>query len=511
MRNFKIYLLGVAAMLFSTSCLDKDPTHAILADQSITTVEEANQAVMGIYSDFMSRYLYSGNLTLLPDIQSDLVYAVNGYSNTYGDIWRWNINPTNADIEAVYGSLYKVIGDCNFFFEQVAKWENDIVDDDAYEKLEAYKGEVYFARALAYSELIKCFCKAYDPATAKDELGVVLVSSYSNPGEMKRASLYDSYQFVLNDLAKAYDYMEPEEGTTLVASDYYDSPYFNEFTVQALMARVYLYMQDWDNAIKYSSKLIDSDLYLLSSATTVYTNDMSYYDYMWKYDASTETIWKVGFLPTSYGGKLGQVFLNFDEISYRPDYVPGQAALNTYEGNDLRYASFFQDMPTGYSHGLVWPLLMKYYGNMEFVSNYRIYHVNMPKVFRLSEQYLIRAEANLEKGGDTQTTLDDVNEIRRRAGIPEWTLENIQTAENGQPKDIHKIIEEERMLEFAWEGLRRFDVFRWRHTLDRKYPGGHTLRQGDRYLEIPYNSPSVCEYIPQAQYDAYPYDLGQNP
>lgn len=76
MRNFKIYLLGVAAMLFSTSCLDKDPTHAILADQSITTVEEANQAVMGIYSDFMSRYLYSGNLTLLPDIQSDLVYAV---------------------------------------------------------------------------------------------------------------------------------------------------------------------------------------------------------------------------------------------------------------------------------------------------------------------------------------------------------------------------------------------------------------------------------------------------
>ena len=72
--------------------------------------------------------------------------------------------------------------------------------------------------------------------------------------------------------------MEPEEGTTLVASDYYDSPYFNEFTVQALMARIYLYMQDWDNAIKYSSKLIDSDLYLLSSATTVYTNDMSYYD-----------------------------------------------------------------------------------------------------------------------------------------------------------------------------------------------------------------------------------------
>ena len=461
MRNFKIYLLGVAAMLFSTSCLDKDPTHAILADQSITTVEEANQAVMGIYSDFMSRYLYSGNLTLLPDIQSDfLVYAVNGYSNAYGDIWRWNINPTNADIEAVYGSLYKVIGDCNFFFEQVAKWENNIVDDDAYEKLEAYKGEVHFARALAYSELIKCFCKAYDPATAKDELGVVLVSSYSNPGEMKRASLYDSYQFVLDDLTKAYDYMEPEEGTTLVASDYYDSPYFNEFTVQALMARVYLYMQDWDNAIKYSSELIDSKLYLLSSATTVYTNDMSYYDYMWKYDASTETIWKVGFLPTSYGGKLGQVFLNFDEISYRPDYVPGQAALNTYEGNDLRYVSFFQDMPTGYAHGLVWPLLVKYYGNMEFVSNYRIYHVNMPKVFRLSEQYLIRAEAYCQKE-DFAKASADISTLRqaRYQTYGSATL----TSENWLDE-----IDKERLRELFMEGFRLQDLKRWGKGFERK-------------------------------------------
>lgn len=365
------------------------------------------------------------------------------------------------------------------------------MDDDAYEKLEAYKGEVYFARALAYSELIKCFCKAYDPATAKDELGVVLVSSYSNPGEMKRASLYDSYQFVLNDLAKAYDYMEPEEGTTLVASDYYDSPYFNEFTVQALMARIYLYMQDWDNAIKYSSKLIDSDLYLLSSATTVYTNDMSYYDYMWKYDASTETIWKVGFLPTSYGGKLGQVFLNFDEISYRPDYVPGQAALNTYEGNDLRYVSFFQDMPTGYAHGLVWPLLVKYYGNMEFVSNYRIYHVNMPKVFRLSEQYLIRAEAYCQKE-DFAKASADISTLRqaRYQTYGSATL----TSENWLDE-----IDKERLRELFMEGFRLQDLKRWGKGFERK-PQEQSVRDGSS-LKIEAGNPLFVWPIPQHELD----------
>lgn len=137
-------------------------------------------------------------------------------------------------------------------------------------------------------------------------------------------------------------------------------------------------------------------------------------------------------------------------------------------------------------------------------------HAWSPIISRLAEMYLIRAEVNAVKG-NAQEVLDDVNELRKRAGIPEWTLENIKTAEAGQPKDLMKIVEEERMLEFAWEGHRRFDVFRWKHTMDRKYPGGHTMQAGDKFLEIPYNSPAVCSFIPKAQYDAYPYELEQNP
>lgn len=224
MRKIKLYILAVAASLLTTSCLDKYPTDSIQADQAITTVEEANQAIIGIYAAFKSSYLYSGNLTLLPDIQADLVYAVNGYSNVYGDIWRWNILPTNTDIEAVYGALYAVIGNCNFFFEQIEKFENTIVDDTEYEKLQQYKGEAYFARALAYSELIKCFCKAYDPATASNELGVALVTSYSNAGVIKRASLEESYQLVLSDLEKASELLEPEDDEEDI--QFYNTSYF---------------------------------------------------------------------------------------------------------------------------------------------------------------------------------------------------------------------------------------------------------------------------------------------
>ena len=489
MKNIKTYLLGVAAMAMATSCLDKEPTHAILADEAITNVTEANQAVIGIYADFKSQYLYSGNLTLLPDIQADLVYAVNGYSNTYGDIWRWNINPTNSDIEAVYGSLYKVIGDCNFFFEEVAEWENDIDDDDLYDQLTYLKGEAYFARALAYSELIKCFCKAYDPATAKNELGVVLVSSYSNPGEMKRASLYDSYQFVLADLEKAAEYLAVDEDED--PNNIMNTPYFTYYTVQALYARVYLYMQDWENAVKAATEVIDSGYFVLSDVNTIYTGNYSYYDYMWQYDEGTEIIWKVGFTSTSYGGALGQVFLNFDYTSYRPDYVPGNDALNTYEAADLRYNSFFGTATTGYSHGLTCPLLIKYHGNQNFLTNYNILHVSMPKVFRLSEQYLIRAEAycRLKKYSDAASDLTTLRKVR---------YSTYGSALLGEDTWLDEI-SNERLRELYMEGFRLHDLKRWGRGFERE-PQTQSVSNGSS-LKIEADNPLFVWPIPQHELD----------
>ena len=57
---------------------------------------------------------------------------------------------------------------------------------------------------------------------------------------------------------------------------------------------------------------------------------MNEVDYLWHYDSSYEVIWRIGYTQTSYGGALGQIFLNFnnDYTYYYPDYVPAQSALN---------------------------------------------------------------------------------------------------------------------------------------------------------------------------------------
>ena len=122
------------------------------------------------------------------------------------------------------------------------------VDADL-DKLDQYCGEAYFARALAYSELIKLFCKAYESdEEAANELGVILTEHYNGNEEMKRASLKDSYQFVLDDLNRAADLLKLEDD---FKGTLYDTTYFNEYTVYALRARIALYMKKWDDAIKY--------------------------------------------------------------------------------------------------------------------------------------------------------------------------------------------------------------------------------------------------------------------
>ena len=99
-KKFKLYILLAVVAFSATSCLDKMPEDSIPFDESIQTVDDINLAVIGIYDTFKSSSLYSGSLTLLPDLQTDLVYGVNGNTNIYGEIWRWkDILATNTSIE----------------------------------------------------------------------------------------------------------------------------------------------------------------------------------------------------------------------------------------------------------------------------------------------------------------------------------------------------------------------------------------------------------------------------
>lgn len=474
-------MAAVIAVAFSlTSCLEKLPGDFILEEEGMKTLSDAEQTLTGIYTAYMSGALYSGYLTLCPDIQADLVYAVQGNTNTYGTLWQWDIRSTNSEIEAVYAALYRIIGRCNFYLDKVDGLRASLTDDAEIQYLDYYTGEVYCARALAYSELIKCFCKAYDPATAETELGVVLADTYSGEKPAKRASLKESYEFVINDLKKAEEMLDEE-------NDGYDAPYFTNASAHAIHARTALYMQDWDAAVEHATVLVESDAFALASARSYVTADQTYLQYMWTNDASFEGIWRIGYTATSYGAAQGSVFLNFttDYTYYYPDYVPAQWVLNLYSSGDMRYNAYFANAQTGYPHQLVWPLLIKYYGNEALMQN-MIYHVNMPKPLRLAEQYLIRAEAYCRKGNYSAASAD-LTALREARFSTGGSIS--VNAGNWQVT-----ISDERVRELYMEGFRLHDLKRWGKGFERT-PQSQTQSEGSS-LKIEADDPLFVWPIP---------------
>ncbi len=503
MRSFfndiKIFAAAIAVMtaLCATSCLDKIPGSAIGEKEAIKSFDDVKQLRVGIYAMLKSSALYSGYLTLLPDLQCDLVYAVEGFSNNHGNIWQWDIRPTNSEIESVYAALYNVISNCNYYLDSIGEVVENETNDDNIDAMERYTGEIYTIRALAYSELVKCFCKAYDPTTAANEKGVVLRTSYFKKEPIVRASLERSYEFILADLAEAESRLDIENDT-------YSSVGITLAAAYALHARVALNMQDWDTAIDYSSRLIDhpNKVFELANAKIRNSNGQTDFDYMWSNDASFEIIWRIGFTETSYGGALGSIFLNFttDYYNYYPDYVPAKWVLDLYDTNDARYNSYFYPFTTGYNHGLQWPLLVKYYGNESFINNSLIYHVNMPKPFRLAEQYLIRAEAycraessNYAKAANDLTTL---RQMRYTSGG------NINITKDNFIEQISN----ERVRELYMEGFRLNDLKRWGNLYNegkgfKRTPQTSSLDEGSS-LEIKADNPLFVWPIPQHEIEA---------
>ena len=512
-------------------------------------------------------------------------------------LYDYSRNIASSTTEYTWELGYRVIGNCNKIIEIIQGLGNESTREQT-----IMMGENYYLRALSYFLLVNEFAQPYSNNPTQNPGLPLKLTSDPNDLPQSRSTVAEVYDQVVLDLKDAITYLTLQQGETPKSNIY-----ATKEAAEALLARVYLYMENWDGAWEMANKVITSGRFELERGNRFATysqlipedNKETIFAVRRTLDKDDDGYSRMGSMyiridgsgweemsPSSRYLELLELHLNANDMPQDlrskfivkryvedgvADYTPVGYPNNVYEDWTFAYAvkqantanyeykqldvekqadgtflitkdaSKFQSATiqeeaynTGTRYYVVGQDGNKYIGRIEpkvfdastkrgKSSLFLVYAINKcsyqeqskhlwsPIISRLAEMYLIRAEANYEKGGSVQATLDDINILRERAGIPEWTMENIATAESGNPKDVHKIIEEERMLELAWEGHRRFDVFRWRHTMDRRYPGGHTIAQGDKFYEIPYNSPSVCEFIPQLQYDAYPTNWNRTP
>ncbi len=292
------------------------------------------------------------------------------------------------------------------------------------------------------------------------------------------------------------------EASYIRAHLYYLLAHVTKDVATAFKARVALVMHDYDTALISAKSLIDAGHY------TVCTDAAKFAD-GWKNDNLTETIWQVAMTgPDDTGNSFRYFIYNNSGVvgEDNPQYIPEDWVLKLYDqSKDIRYSSWFstRDISTPVQGRMT--LMVKYPGNPKLYSSVTNY-VNMPKVFRLPEMYLIAAEAAANKAGQEAVASYYLNALKAKR-ISGWVDVDYSGA------SLTNAIRDERVRELFCEGQRLSDLKRWHIGFSRSAGQDPSLvMPGDKYAGAvrPADDPFFLWPIPTAEMEANP-QMKQNP
>ncbi|NPA36562.1 MAG: RagB/SusD family nutrient uptake outer membrane protein [Chlorobi bacterium] len=451
----KIYLLIIVLILNLTSCeesdfLDKQPYDKITIDNLIVDYSTFEAAVNGVYNIFQQTYYYNSYYIILPDLMSDNVLNNNYF--VFSDIDKYETKADDKYAARVWSKIASLIAQASIVIRQAEAFDFGSEQEEANKLI----GQLYITRGLAYFDMQRLFAQPYNYTSDASHPGMPIINEdiigieIQNPPRSTTKEVYDK---IIDDFNK---------GISIIGDDNTSVYYINKNAAKALLARVYLYMEEWEKANSLADEVINSGNYSLVSN--------SEYVYSWTQDFSSESIFSIVNLPTDYS--------RFSSVTYYYSYKRFLATddlYNSFDDNDVRKNLISNNK------------ILKYTSST--------FDDNIP-VIRLSELYLIKAEA-LAELNDDEGAREALNIIHNRAnpGAPDYT-------ESGDA--LKDIILEERRKELMFEGHRLFDLTRKKKNFIKystSVANPISITYPDNFTILP---------IPQSEIDANS-NMQQNP
>lgn len=297
-------------------------------------------------------------------------------------------------------------------------------------------GEAMVIRAYHYFNLVRLFG------------GVFLVHEPITPAqakEMNRSTAADIYKLIEADLLTAAASMNSLKFGQIASTDLGRA---NRWAAKGLLAKVFLTQGKKPEAITLLQDVITNSGYSLQSN---YANVFSITSEM-----NSEIIFAVRFKSGGIG--LGSHFGN----TFAP-LGSGSAIING-DGDGLNYPT--ADLDTATNGDLRKPTLIGVYGSGAaaklYVKKY-LFPVTLVDdgesdwpVLRYADILLMMAEAK----GYSQESLDLINSVRPRSGLPNYTMSSVTSV-----AQFEQALSNERRIEFAFENQRWFDIVRFNTTL----------------------------------------------
>lgn len=428
-----ITLLFVFALLSLSSCeklLDKEPTDKISIEDLFKDVAGAKTALAGAYSSLLAADRYQLNSMVYPDLAGGNIKYSQLTNIRLDGIYNGIQAASDSQMNNTYSALYEDVNNLNNILEYTPASEGKST-----EKVKII-AEAKCLRALTHFDLLRIFARPYNYTPDASHPGVVINLKPRLLGDLsaQRATVAQSFQAIITDLEDA---ITTFDGTNSgVLSSGYKQNYFTVTSAKALLAKVYLYANNWDKAYSLADEIIKSNQYtLITNANYVasWTGRIP----------SSESIFEVPTELIFNGTSLGSYY-SIEDNTYRA-YAATNDLLNLYDAADVRGStSLFNKLAV---NGISYSYTKKYAATGGSASPL--------KLLRLSELYLIRAEAAAEKSSpDFSIANSDLNTIAKRAN-PAATILNLT-----DKSLLVNAIMLERRKELAFEGNLLYDLTR---------------------------------------------------
>lgn len=316
---------------------------------------------------------------------------------------------------------------------------------------ESIRGQALFVRAFSYFNLAQIYCAVYRYGSDNSGLGLPLrlTADYNQPSV--RATLEQTYAQITGDLHLAAD-MLPQRAQYSTRG--------SKAAAHAVLARVYLSMQDYDNALLQSNLALDLQDVLIDYAGVSQTAPNPFVA------MNEETIF--------FAYSNGQRILNPNTADVHPEL------MSLYRTHDHRRHVYFQSKGIG-RYGFKG----SYVG---LAGNFFFMGLTTP------ELYLIKAEC-LARQRKVQESLDVLNLLLEKR----YDRLSFVPYATDDPEECLRIVLEERRKELVFRGVRWSDLKRFnlepstaKMLLRYSYEGGNTITH-----ELMPNDPRYVYLIPQ--------------
>lgn len=460
MKKIYKYIGLLFITLTLTQCeLDVIPQDALTSDQITTTSDGLSSLVNGLYAIFMQTDGNNGYIRQyyqLSDFASDDIVCAYKTEDDLINSFRYkDRSAEKSNINSFWEMSYKIIYGAN-----VAISMADLKGDDPYTN--QLKGESYFLRAFATHNLVRLFAKPYSAAN-KSQPGVIIRESKADNMPKARASLEDTYNYIISSLKTAESVMSEE----MPAERNNDIHKFASiYSVWAELSRVYLYKGELDSCILYSDKLISSGMFELETPD-------NYPSYFASAKSGSETIWLIPYnlVDDQLNGSIASMIYNGNNC-----WAEEGASASILA--DMGYGTSMVDIDQRWKYIVTDAPIVKNGVNMFYISKFSGQDgsptLSSPVMFRLAEIYLNRAEAYAKKA-DVANAVADLNTLlENRLIVPEGgNMEDYLFDSGMANSEIVDAVLKERRIELAFEGHRIFDLLRNGKDVVRNYWGFH--------------------------------------